>query len=300
MASLVAGKYSGVYKAADLVMIKLADTGDGSFTSMAALVGYYAILADRVAHSVDGGVVSMSFAMAWARLDRFPDAPFDDPFRRLLQHALDWNIVSVMSCPNDPDEPLTERSPRRLGGRRTKHIVAGAATTNGSRWFVNDQVGTGYKDSSGKDILSVFAMADHIPVAGHLNDEEFRLSSGSSGAAAQAAGLAIFYMSKLGLKAADVKKYLVSDAVALKGLKWERDESLFLPHPRVGLGLNMVSCDPTGSVPTAPTLTRGPYQTLAGTLLARVSATFITDGPEVSLYHGRSPYLTDLIGYGTA
>ncbi len=301
MASFVAGRYSGVYKAARIVMIKVNEPGTGSIDAMVAICTFIAMITDVQERDIKGGVLLMSFGLYPGDLKSFVGDAGKDPFERLLAAAEACNIVVVMSAGNSEHLILTDRTPRMLAGAHKPHIVVGATMADGRRWTVPGEAGSTWRDPIGNDILSVYAIGDWTSAAGHRYDYEYMTTAGSSGAAAQVAGIAAFYMATLGKNAPEIKDYLIAQALALKGNGWPIDDPRFDVHPRVGLGQNMVPCSPTGPgpAPTAATLTTNPLPSLSSLSLSTI-ASYLTSRPEVSLYHGRPLDLANLTNDGIA
>ncbi len=139
-----------------------------------------------------------------------------------------------MSAGNKQDQSLTDKTPRRLTGADTPHIVVGAAMADGNRWTDSDGFGSTWRDPTGNDILSVYAVCHEISMAGHEYDYQYVVRSGTSGAAAQVAGMAAFYMATLGKNALQIKDYLIAEALALKGGTWAHRRPPFRHTPARG------------------------------------------------------------------
>lgn len=275
MVSMVAGKYAGVYKGARVVVIKTARGGEMELSLSSGMIAHVAVIADIARHNVVGGVMSMSFGFV---------PPGANPFPRLLAYTASKNIVSVIAAGNTLAVDLATNSPQQFGGSANPNIiVVGCAAPNGKRWEAFDGIsGSTWRNPTGDDILSVYAMGMANLAAGISNDNMYAIGTGTSGAAAQVAGIAAFHMVHGGLDAPDVKARLVSEAVALKGMGWAVDDPRFPAHPRVGLKENMVPCDPTEATSTAGRIIPRIVRAVDGASAVVTVAPFITNTQEVS------------------
>ncbi len=281
-------------------MINLFTAGVGNTNLAAVHDAAAAMLRDIAADSttggaprVTGGALSMSFGIAPGdfAVPGFAGThlPFSrDPFERVMRDAVLRNIVPVIAAGNNPLQKLDDTTPQRLGGAHTPRIVVGAATRYGYRESYSR-----YRDDSGRDILTVYAIGDDVLTASWSGDTGYETSSGTSIATAQVAGLVAYYMATVANKnSRNVKAFLVSEARELKGTDWPVDDPQCGVHPRVGLRQNMISCvppDPEHIPVAAPFLPIQPQDVSAPQITA--SATYLTDGPEVSWTSLRLPLL---------
>ncbi|KAI0379304.1 peptidase S8/S53 domain-containing protein [Hypomontagnella monticulosa] len=242
MSSCVGGFFSGVFKQAQIVPIKIMKSGGDAPSVSTAINAIGLALQDKANSAVEAGVLSMSIGFRVEDLQVIKGQPKNtiDPFADLLDRIKSANIVAVASSGNDKTHDLNEWTPRKNGGADTKMIVVGAADHNSQRCGFST-----YIDSAQKGILSLYAIGEKVMCAGKGSsgvDTQYNSPSGSSPATAQVAGIVAMYLAQGLTTVADAKDYLLSEAKRLKGTNWPNDGPGAKAGPgplRAGIGVQV-------------------------------------------------------------
>ncbi|KAK0622800.1 hypothetical protein B0T14DRAFT_601476 [Immersiella caudata] len=233
MASCVGGQYSGVFKHASLVPIKILETGNNPPWLDHVIRGFALVEFDML--SAQMGVMSMSIGFPRDRLRlRESQAPNSyDPFTHLLPRLPGLKVVPVASTGNNAErgEDLGGYTPRRNGGTNTNLIVIGAADQNSVRAHFSN-----YLDIGGRGILTGYANGVDVVCAGHTQDNQYRREDGSSPATAQVAGLVALMLARGEWTVLNAKDRLISEARRLKGANFPPVAILPMPNPKTILG----------------------------------------------------------------
>ncbi|KAI1374021.1 hypothetical protein F4677DRAFT_461856 [Hypoxylon crocopeplum] len=250
MSSCVGGVFAGVFKQANIVPIKFMETGNAPPTLLVALNAIALALKDKDESGVEAGVMSMSFGFEVKDLKVVDGQPENtvDPFADLLERVRDANIVAVASSGNEKSDDIFSNTPRKNGGADTAMIVVGAATHTSDKWEHSTFI-----DSSGKGILSIYAIGQYVVCAAKNEEYHYRREDGSSPATAQVAGIVAMYLAQGRTTVPNAKAYLLAEAARLKGTNWANDGAGAHPGPgplRAGIG-RQISCT-GGSQATEP------------------------------------------------
>ncbi|KAI1410322.1 peptidase S8/S53 domain-containing protein [Hypoxylon sp. FL1857] len=255
MTSCVGGAFAGTFKQASIVPIKFMTTGLIAPTLADAVNAIAVALNDKAQSGVPAGVLSMSFGFKVENLRVTAEQPENtvDPFADLLQRTEQANIIPVASSGNYENQDLTDNTPRRNGGANTNMIVVGAADETSSRYSTST-----FKDPSGQNILSIYAMGRRVVCAGQDSPNSYKRNTGSSPATAQVAGIVAMYLAKGLTTVPNAKQYLLQEALRLKGGNWPNDGMGAPPGagpPRAAVGWQ-IPCQKAN----APLATQPPYE----------------------------------------
>ncbi|KAI0841322.1 peptidase S8/S53 domain-containing protein [Hypoxylon sp. FL0890] len=253
MSSCVGGAFAGTFKQASIVPIKFMTKGSIAPTVVDAISAIEAALDDKEKSEVQAGVLSMSFGFLISDLRVADGQPENtiDPFADLLTRIEQANIVAVASSGNYEDQDLFDRMPRKHGGAGTSMIVVGAADNMSARWEHSIFI-----DSSGKGILSIYAVGKNVVCAGKSYANNYVRESGSSPATAQVAGIVAMYLAKGLTTVPNAKAYLLQEAERLKGANWPNDGPNAHPGPgplRAGVSWQIPCEDENAQQATPPT-----------------------------------------------
>ncbi|KAK4446244.1 hypothetical protein QBC34DRAFT_411784 [Podospora aff. communis PSN243] len=214
MASCVSGQYSGVFKHADLVPIKIMEKSEIAPWLDHVIRAFAMVEYDMKTARM--GVMSMSVGFPLESLKVRDSQPPNryDPFAELLPRLEGLGLVAVASTGNNAGsgQGLGSHTPRRNGGRDTKLIVIGATDENSVRAHFSN-----YLDFGGKGILTGYANGVDVVCAGKKEDNQYLSVGGSSPATAQVAGLVALMLARGQWIVPDAKQSLVSEARRLKG-----------------------------------------------------------------------------------
>ncbi|KAK3985703.1 hypothetical protein QBC44DRAFT_362053 [Cladorrhinum sp. PSN332] len=246
MASCAGGRWAGSFKQASLVSVKLSPRNNLPYLDD-VLYAFDLITRDMETLSNDYGVLSMSFGFLLSDMQLRAGQTAYDPFEHLMSRAFlaDNRLVAVVSTGNygDQNEVLTERTPRRNGGRGTPLIVIGNANLDGSRYSQST-----YLDPDNRGILTAYAMGVKVECATTNNDAAYLLNTGSSPATALVAGYVSMMLARGAWDHANAKANLIQEAEDFKGTAWVSDNpddpSSYPAKPRVAVGSGLVSCAP--------------------------------------------------------
>ncbi|KAI5455943.1 hypothetical protein BGZ63DRAFT_409575 [Mariannaea sp. PMI_226] len=228
MASSAAGNFFGVAKNAKLNIVKVVGFTDERTTVWELMKGYAwacndvkkeqlkgrAVLSMSIGESNyqllfsirDSDIISAAFelnTLYWKPNRKFDESGKQNPFLWIFDdYIYPHGIVAVAAGHNKVDEDLAAFEPQARGGNDAPLIVVGNANHDGERYVGEGGRGSSIIDSSGKGILSVYAMGEKICGAvtrGAYN--KFLCTTGCSPAAAQVAGLSAYYLAKPSIRA---------------------------------------------------------------------------------------------------